>query len=171
MLSELHVPQNNCAPICITILLRSIRCAFPHKQLQWLAVISEVFIQHAAAQEHFAKLGTTVLENLSFDACIAYMLRLPHMTCSSTFEMILTVMNVLQVTFLYKLTDGACPKSYGVNVARLAGLPDDIVKRASSFASQLEAQHESQSLPSLSKHELNKLCSICQGVQQGQVAL
>lgn len=28
---------------------------------------------------------------------------------------------VEEVTFLYKLTPGACPKSYGVNVARLAG--------------------------------------------------
>lgn len=26
-----------------------------------------------------------------------------------------------EVTFLYKLTLGACPRSYGVNVARLAG--------------------------------------------------
>lgn len=25
------------------------------------------------------------------------------------------------VTFLYRLTPGACPKSYGVNVARIAG--------------------------------------------------
>ena len=28
---------------------------------------------------------------------------------------------VEEVTFLYRLTAGACPKSYGVNVARLAG--------------------------------------------------
>lgn len=27
-----------------------------------------------------------------------------------------------EVTFLYRLTAGACPKSYGVNVARLAGM-------------------------------------------------
>lgn len=27
-----------------------------------------------------------------------------------------------EVVFLYKLTPGACPKSYGVNVARLAGI-------------------------------------------------
>lgn len=26
-----------------------------------------------------------------------------------------------EVTFLYRLTAGSCPKSYGVNVARLAG--------------------------------------------------
>lgn len=29
--------------------------------------------------------------------------------------------NVEEVTFLYRLTPGACPKSYGVNVAQLAG--------------------------------------------------
>ncbi|ONH94116.1 hypothetical protein PRUPE_8G271300 [Prunus persica] len=29
---------------------------------------------------------------------------------------------VEEVTFLYRLTPGACPKSYGVNIARLAGL-------------------------------------------------
>jgi len=28
---------------------------------------------------------------------------------------------VEEVTFLYRLTPGACPKSYGVNVAKLAG--------------------------------------------------
>lgn len=28
---------------------------------------------------------------------------------------------VEEVTFLYRLTTGACPKSYGVNVARIAG--------------------------------------------------
>ena len=27
------------------------------------------------------------------------------------------------VTFLYKFAKGTCPKSYGMNVARLAGLP------------------------------------------------
>ena len=30
------------------------------------------------------------------------------------------------ITFLYKLADGPCPKSYGFNAARLAGLPDDV---------------------------------------------
>ena len=30
------------------------------------------------------------------------------------------------VTFLYKFRRGLCPKSYGMNVARLAGLPDSV---------------------------------------------
>lgn len=45
---------------------------------------------------------------------------------------------VEEVTFLYRLTDGACPKSYGVNVARLAGLPEEVVYRAAVVSEQAE---------------------------------
>lgn len=34
------------------------------------------------------------------------------------------------VTFLYKYSDGPCPKSYGFNAAKLAGMPFKIIKRA-----------------------------------------
>lgn len=51
---------------------------------------------------------------------------------------------VEEVTFLYKLTQGACPKSYGVNVARLAGLPESIVKRAAVVSSQTQKEREQQ---------------------------
>ena len=44
------------------------------------------------------------------------------------------------VKFLYKLTEGACPKSYGFNAARLAGVPGDLIKRASEVATKLEAE-------------------------------
>ena len=30
------------------------------------------------------------------------------------------------ITFLYKLASGPCPKSYGFNAARLAGLPIEV---------------------------------------------
>ncbi len=46
----------------------------------------------------------------------------------------------MQVTFLYKLADGACPRSYGVNVARLAGLPDSVLQRATSFSAEMESE-------------------------------
>lgn len=42
------------------------------------------------------------------------------------------------VTFLYKLAKGRCPKSYGFNAARLAGLPADIITRARQIADELE---------------------------------
>ena len=34
------------------------------------------------------------------------------------------------VTFLYKYTAGSCPKSYGFNAAKLAGMQHSIIKRA-----------------------------------------
>ncbi|VVD03717.1 unnamed protein product [Leptidea sinapis] len=44
------------------------------------------------------------------------------------------------ITFLYKLSPGACPKSYGFNAARLAGIPGDIIKRGLKVASDLERE-------------------------------
>ncbi|XP_012252115.2 DNA mismatch repair protein Msh6 isoform X2 [Athalia rosae] len=44
------------------------------------------------------------------------------------------------VTFLYKLSKGACPKSYGFNAARLAGIPSNITLKAHEIASKLESE-------------------------------
>ncbi|OXU29419.1 hypothetical protein TSAR_009297 [Trichomalopsis sarcophagae] len=57
------------------------------------------------------------------------------------------------VTFLYKLSEGACPKSYGFNAARLAGLPASITKRAQSIATKLEAEVNL-------RHAFTALCKI-----------
>jgi len=43
------------------------------------------------------------------------------------------------ITFLYKMVSGACPKSYGFNAARLAGIPDDIIRVAHRKAKEFEA--------------------------------
>lgn len=42
------------------------------------------------------------------------------------------------VTFLYQHQTGACPKSYGMNVARLARLPDSVIRRAAAKSEQFE---------------------------------
>ncbi|KAK0081399.1 hypothetical protein PV325_012235 [Microctonus aethiopoides] len=44
------------------------------------------------------------------------------------------------VTFLYKFIEGACPKSYGFNAARLAGIPLSITKRAHEIAEKLQRE-------------------------------
>lgn len=44
-----------------------------------------------------------------------------------------------EVTFLYRLSPGACPKSYGVNVARLAGLPEKVLQKAVAKSVEFEA--------------------------------
>ena len=35
-----------------------------------------------------------------------------------------------KVTFLYKIKEGSAGRSYGINVARLAGLPESVLDRA-----------------------------------------
>ncbi|MDY4788032.1 MAG: DNA mismatch repair protein MutS [Bacilli bacterium] len=43
-----------------------------------------------------------------------------------------------EVTFLYKIKEGPANKSYGINVARLASLPQELLDRASSILTSLE---------------------------------
>lgn len=38
-----------------------------------------------------------------------------------------------KIVFLYKLVEGICEKSFAFNVARMAGIPKDIVKNAQSI--------------------------------------
>ena len=42
------------------------------------------------------------------------------------------------ITFLYKVTPGLATRSYGLNVARLAGLPDNVVVDAGEQSRLLE---------------------------------
>jgi DNA mismatch repair protein MSH6 len=46
------------------------------------------------------------------------------------------------VTFLYKLTPGICEKSFGMNVAMMAGIPTAIIERAASVAKEAEISHK-----------------------------
>jgi DNA mismatch repair ATPase MutS len=42
------------------------------------------------------------------------------------------------VTFLYKLSNGSSPRSYGINVARIAGLPIAVIELALRQSRQFE---------------------------------
>jgi len=46
------------------------------------------------------------------------------------------------VTFLYHVKKGKVNKSYGINVARLAKLPDEVIQRAQSILKNLESNHK-----------------------------
>ena len=43
-----------------------------------------------------------------------------------------------EITFLYKISDGAMGKSYGINVAKLAALPNELINRANEILLSLE---------------------------------
>jgi DNA mismatch repair protein MutS len=45
------------------------------------------------------------------------------------------------VVFLHKIVEGSADKSYGIHVARLAGVPREVNERAKQVLNQLEAEH------------------------------
>ena len=45
-----------------------------------------------------------------------------------------------QVTFLHKIEPGPADKSYGIHVAKIAGLPEKLLERADNILSHLESQ-------------------------------
>ncbi len=46
-----------------------------------------------------------------------------------------------EVIFLHKIVDGAADKSYGIHVARLAGVPREVIERSKEILAQLEEEH------------------------------
>ena len=46
------------------------------------------------------------------------------------------------LVFLHKITSGSADKSYGVQVAKLAGLPETVLTRASAILTELEKKNE-----------------------------
>jgi DNA mismatch repair protein MutS len=46
-----------------------------------------------------------------------------------------------QVVFLHKIVPGAADKSYGIHVARLAGVPRPVIERSKEILAQLEDEH------------------------------
>ena len=46
------------------------------------------------------------------------------------------------ITFLHKVKDGSVDKSYGINVAKLAGLPDEVIERADSILKVYEGKEK-----------------------------
>lgn len=56
-----------------------------------------------------------------------------------------------KVIFLHEVIDGAADRSYGIHVAKLAGLPRTVVKRAEQVLETLEREGKSQSVSQLAE--------------------
>jgi DNA mismatch repair protein MutS len=46
-----------------------------------------------------------------------------------------------EIIFLHKIVEGSADKSYGIHVARLAGVPRSVIERAKTILAELESQH------------------------------
>ena len=58
------------------------------------------------------------------------------------------------ITFLHKVMDGAVDKSYGINVAKLANLPDKVISRANELLEIFESK-EKNTKPKVTQYQLN----------------
>ena len=62
-----------------------------------------------------------------------------------------------RIAFLRKIVSGAADKSYGIQVARLAGLPPEVIQRASEILTNLEeGEFEEGGKPKLAQHRGKK---------------
>jgi len=62
-----------------------------------------------------------------------------------------------QITFLRKIVPGSADKSYGIHVARLAGLPASVLNRANEILRNLEeGEFEAEGAPKIARHTPRK---------------
>ena len=67
------------------------------------------------------------------------MVRLGHMQCLVE-DSEADQSNDHSITFLYTLGPGTCPKSFGINVARLASLPTEVLDNAKRVSQEFEEE-------------------------------
>ncbi|VBB29212.1 unnamed protein product, partial [Acanthocheilonema viteae] len=67
------------------------------------------------------------------------------------------------VTFLYTLADGICPKSYGFFAAKISGLRKEVIRAAFAASRRLdEGKTRKERVAKLRRLALNEECSIAQ---------
>jgi DNA mismatch repair protein MutS len=64
------------------------------------------------------------------------------------------------ITFLRRIAAGTADKSYGIHVARLAGMPDDVVARSREILTNLEDGELESGVPKLARHSRKKTADI-----------
>ena len=55
------------------------------------------------------------------------------------------------IVFLHKIVEGSASRSYGIHVARLAGIPRSLLERAQEKLSELESEKPHKDMASVSK--------------------
>jgi DNA mismatch repair protein MSH6 len=108
-------------------------------------VIASAAVKHLVERNRCLTLFAThyhsVLDEWKDDPTV----RLGHMACRvTTCDAASTTNGEMEsdgtIEFLHDIANGACPKSFGINVARLAGLPEPILANAKKASESFEAE-------------------------------
>ncbi|XP_058658782.1 DNA mismatch repair protein Msh6 [Ammospiza caudacuta] len=98
--------------------------------------IASAVVEELAQRIRCRTLFSTHYHSLVEDHAHSRAVRLGHMACMVENES--EDPSQETITFLYKFIEGACPKSYGFNAARLADIPEEVIQKGHRKAKEFE---------------------------------
>ncbi|NXO35111.1 MSH6 protein, partial [Locustella ochotensis] len=98
--------------------------------------IASAVVKELAERIRCRTLFSTHYHSLVEDYSHTGAVRLGHMACMVENEC--EDPSQETITFLYKFIEGACPKSYGFNAARLADIPEEVIQKGHRKAKEFE---------------------------------
>ncbi|NXV10313.1 MSH6 protein, partial [Cettia cetti] len=98
--------------------------------------IASAVVKELAETIRCRTLFSTHYHSLVEDYSHSRAVRLGHMACMVENES--EDPSQETITFLYKFIEGACPKSYGFNAARLADIPEEVIQKGHRKAKEFE---------------------------------
>uniref|UniRef100_A0A8C3U129 DNA mismatch repair protein n=1 Tax=Catharus ustulatus TaxID=91951 RepID=A0A8C3U129_CATUS len=98
--------------------------------------IASAVVKELAERIRCRTLFSTHYHSLVEDYSHCGAVRLGHMACMVENES--EDPSQETITFLYKFIEGACPKSYGFNAARLADIPEEVIQQGHRKAKEFE---------------------------------
>jgi DNA mismatch repair protein MSH6 len=104
--------------------------------------IASATVKHLVEQNKCIALFSTHYHTLLEEWKDDPRVRLGHMECMVDNESVDKEEHsqTQHITFLYTLGEGSCPRSFGINVARLAGLPDEVLSKARTISTRFETE-------------------------------
>jgi DNA mismatch repair protein MSH6 len=100
--------------------------------------IASATVQHLIERNKCLALFATHYHSLLEEWKASNSVTMGHMECLVEHDSSDLASDDCNITFLYTLGNGPCPKSFGINVARLAGLPDDVLAKAKRISTEFE---------------------------------
>ncbi|XP_062346493.1 DNA mismatch repair protein Msh6 isoform X1 [Cinclus cinclus] len=116
--------------------------------------IASAVVKELAERIRCRTLFSTHYHSLVEDYSHSGAVRLGHMACMVENES--EDPSQETITFLYKFIEGACPKSYGFNAARLANIPEEVIQQGHRKAKEFEKT-------TLSLRTFRYLCQVLDG--------
>ncbi|XP_015477275.1 DNA mismatch repair protein Msh6 [Parus major] len=124
--------------------------------------IASAVVQELAERIRCRTLFSTHYHSLVEDYSHRGAVRLGHMACMVENES--EDPSQETITFLYKFIEGACPKSYGFNAARLADIPEEVIQKGHRKAKEFEKT-------TISLRIFRYLCQVVDGTNTDANAL